>query len=108
MYFDIEPKRRLEDFYNMEDELRAFIDSIARYSRYRLIVVKGLRRYGKTSLVFTELSLIKIRNHIFIDCRLLPPNLCRHISQTATQGQGPGIPKAGLRAGRGRCGSRAS
>jgi len=67
VYFTLEPKRKKEDFYNMEEELHTFVDSL---DRFRLIIVKGLRRYGKTSLIHTGLNLAKV-DHLFIDCRLL-------------------------------------
>lgn len=71
MFFDVEPKRRLEDFYDAEEELEAYVDALR---TERLVVVKGLRRYGKTSLVLTGLSTLKDERHIFVDCRLLPAN----------------------------------
>lgn len=36
-YFNIELKRRIEDFYNMEKEFKDFINSL---DKYRLILVK--------------------------------------------------------------------
>ena len=68
VYFTLEPKKKKEDFFNMEEELYTFVNSL---DKFRLIVVKGLRRYGKTSLIHTGLNLAKV-DHLFIDCRLLP------------------------------------
>ena len=68
VYFTLEPKKKKEDFFNMEEELCTFVKSL---DKFRLIVVKGLRRYGKTSLIHTGLNLAKV-DHLFIDCRLLP------------------------------------
>ena len=71
MYFDPEPKSRLEDFFNMEEELRAFMNFL---KGEKLIVVTGLRRYGKTSLILTGLNASKL-DYIFLDCRLLPSGM---------------------------------
>lgn len=54
MYFDPAPKTRREDLYDFEEELRAFMEAIN--GSDRLILVTGLRRTGKTSLVFTGLN----------------------------------------------------
>jgi hypothetical protein len=53
VYFTLEPKRKKEDFYDVEEELDALVDSL---NKFRLIVVKGLRRRGKTSLILTGLN----------------------------------------------------
>lgn len=71
MYFDPEPKSRIEDFFNMEDELKTFIESV---KREKLIVVTGFRRYGKTSLILTGLNVSGL-NYLFLDCRLLPSGM---------------------------------
>lgn len=70
-YFKIELKRRKEEFFNMENELNQFIRSL---KDNKLIVVSGLRRYGKTSLILTGLNEAKA-DYIFIDCRLLPSGM---------------------------------
>jgi AAA+ ATPase superfamily predicted ATPase len=57
-YFTLEPKRRREDFYDMEDELNDFVSSL---SKFRFIVVRGLRRYGKTSLILTGLNAADVK-----------------------------------------------
>lgn len=67
-YFSPEPKSNIEDFFNMEEELQLFLEAL-KYGRF--IVVSGLRRYGKTSLILTGLSKAR-QAYIFIDCRLLP------------------------------------
>ncbi|MCS7366631.1 MAG: ATP-binding protein [archaeon YNP-WB-062] len=67
VYFTLEPKRRREDFYDMEDELNDFVNSLG---RFRFIIVEGLRRYGKTSLILTGLNVANVR-YLFLDCRLL-------------------------------------
>lgn len=55
MYFDEEPKHSPEDFYNRESELKEFLDSV-RAGR-KLILILGLRRTGKTSLLNVGLAL---------------------------------------------------
>lgn len=67
-YFDPEPKKRREGFYDMEEELEGFVKAV---ERDKLIVVKGLRRYGETSLIPTGLNSVGAR-YVLIDCRLLP------------------------------------
>ncbi len=71
MYFDPEPKTRREDLFNMETELRELSDGI---KHGKLVIVTGLRRYGKTSLILTYLNEEKLDN-IFLDCRLLPSGM---------------------------------
>ncbi|MEM1550041.1 MAG: ATP-binding protein [Candidatus Methanomethylicia archaeon] len=71
MYFDPKPKDRIEDFFDMEDELKAFIESV---KKEKLIVVTGFRRYGKTSLILTGLNVSGL-NYLFLDCRLLPSGM---------------------------------
>jgi len=71
MYFDPEPKEKKEDLYNFEEEYKKLHDSIE--NRERIIVIKGVRRTGKTSLmkvVYNELKCPKM----FIDGRITPPN----------------------------------
>lgn len=52
----------------MNEELTEFINSVR---KFKLIIVKGLRRYGKTSLILTGLEEAR-EKYLFIDCRLLP------------------------------------
>lgn len=68
MYFDPEPKRRKDDFFNMEREMESFLRAL---SSSKLIIVTGLRRYGKTSLILTGLNEAGV-DYVFLDCRLLP------------------------------------
>jgi len=70
MYFDPEPKEKKEDLYNFEGEYRELHNSIKKGER--IIVIKGIRRMGKTSLmkvVYNELKYPKI----FIDGRVILP-----------------------------------
>ncbi len=68
-YFDLRPKSRLEDFYDRRRELNELRLGIER--REPLILVLGLRRYGKTSLVLTCMEEYRIP-YIYVNCRLLP------------------------------------
>lgn len=70
MYFDPEPKSKREDLYNFEKEYDELRNAIKRNER--IIVIKGVRRTGKTSLmkvVYNELENPKT----FIDGRIIPP-----------------------------------
>jgi len=57
LYFDPAPKTKRKDLYNFDEELRKFIEAIK--GSDRLILVTGLRRTGKTSLVFTGLNMCR-------------------------------------------------
>lgn len=54
MYFDERPKQTKEDLYDFESESRAFFAAIER--RDPLVILVGLRRTGKTSLLLTTLN----------------------------------------------------
>jgi AAA+ ATPase superfamily predicted ATPase len=69
MYFDTKPKSSLEDFFNYKTELECFVNLLGD-SDVRMIVVKGLRRTGKTSLIEVGLN-VHGKKHIFIDARSL-------------------------------------
>jgi predicted AAA+ superfamily ATPase len=49
MYFDEAPKSRLEDLYDFETQVEQLRSAIRR--RNRMMVILGLRRTGKTSLL---------------------------------------------------------
>jgi len=51
--FSVEPKESLQDLFDREDEVRKLREGL---SRERLILVLGLRRIGKSSLVLATLS----------------------------------------------------
>ncbi len=70
-YFDPEPKRRREDFFDMEREVEELRKGL---KVSKLVVVSGLRRYGKTSLILTTLNDMGI-DYVFVDCRLLPSGM---------------------------------
>ncbi len=69
-YFDPKPKTCKADLYNREVELSKLINFL-KFSP--LILILGLRRTGKTSLLYTALNESKMPNIIF-DCRELPGN----------------------------------
>jgi AAA+ ATPase superfamily predicted ATPase len=71
MYFSLEVKTRKEDFFDMENELETFKKELLEPNT-RMIVIKGLRRTGKSSLMRVVLNEIKLP-HIFIDLRLGVP-----------------------------------
>ncbi len=50
MYFSLEVKSRREDFYDMESELERLKKEL-KDSLTRMIVIKGIRRVGKSSLL---------------------------------------------------------
>ena len=69
--FDPRPKSSLRDFFDREGELREFVESV---KASPLTLVLGLRRYGKTSLILTGLSMDRIK-YIYLDCRALPSGM---------------------------------
>ncbi len=70
-FFDPRPKDRLEDFFDRERELGLFWRSVRSSP---LTLVLGLRRYGKTSLIFTGLNVLGVR-YVYLDCRALPAGM---------------------------------
>ncbi len=65
--FDPRPKSRREDLYDREEELRTLLDCIKR--REPLVLVLGLRRTGKTSLLRVGLAEAGVPGAI-VDCRV--------------------------------------
>jgi len=57
MLFDPEPKKRIEDFYDRELELREVLKSL---QQEKLIVIQGMRRLGKSSLLNVALTQSKL------------------------------------------------
>lgn len=70
MYFDINPKTRKEDLFGMSYQLELLKKYLSDDS-IRMIVIKGLRRTGKTSLLNVTLNEISIIN-VKIDVREAP------------------------------------
>ena len=64
MLFSEKPKTRLEDFFNRRDELKQFSTLVERSP----VVVKGVRRIGKSSLIRVGLSLLE-QPYIYLDLR---------------------------------------
>lgn len=69
MLFDVTPKEKLSDFFDYRVELDELIQWI-KDKQTKMIVIRGLRRTGKSSLVRVALSEAKVKN-IFIDAREL-------------------------------------
>lgn len=68
MYFDERPKSTKKDLYNMREELDELLAAINR--KDPLVVIAGVRRVGKTSLLQTAISEIRAPSIIF-DLRTL-------------------------------------
>ncbi len=67
VYFDERPKERVEDLYDRERELGLLIESIR--GGKPLVLLLGLRRTGKTSLLKVALNVLGVPS-IVIDCRV--------------------------------------
>ena len=67
MLFDLKPKTSKVDLFDFDDEFNR-LSSLIRDRLTRLIVVRGLRRTGKTSLILTTLNELNVP-YIFIDVR---------------------------------------
>ena len=70
MYFDIRPKTKKEDLFSMDYQLELLKKYLLDES-VRMIVIKGLRRTGKTSLLNVALNEANIKS-IKIDVRETP------------------------------------
>ena len=71
VYFDERPKENISDFYDREHELKELVTYIT--NGKPLILVLGLRRTGKTSLLKVALNISKLP-YILIDCRIFEEN----------------------------------
>lgn len=71
MYFDTRPKRRREDLYDRETELKEFERSLN--SGNPLTVITGVRRLGKTSLLMVGLNELRLP-YVLVDFRGVNPN----------------------------------
>ncbi len=65
MLFDLEPKSRREDLYDFKAELRNLVNGII---NDKIIVIRGLRRTGKTSLMRVALNEVGYP-YIYLDVR---------------------------------------
>ena len=73
MYFDPRPKKKKDDLFNREAELKKFSDALT-YAP--MIIITGLRRSGKTS--FMNVALAESQHpYISLDLRGLPYNPSR-------------------------------
>jgi len=78
MYFEMSPKKEKKDLFDFEEEQRQLLKAIN--GIHKLIVIQGLRRTGKTSLmkvIFNEIGDFKI----YIDAREIPGNSSRAIHE---------------------------
>ncbi len=66
MYFSVEPKEKKENIFNLKKEYEELKNALT--GPHRLIVIKGVRRIGKTSLMNSIYKEIKGKK-IFIDTR---------------------------------------
>ncbi|GAB6945624.1 AAA family ATPase [Vulcanisaeta sp. JCM 14467] len=65
MLFDIRIKESLKDLFDRDDEVRRLRDSL----NEPLIIVFGLRRVGKSSLIKAVLNEYAPNNYFYIDLR---------------------------------------
>lgn len=68
MFFDERPKQRKKDLYDFDPELKSLRTAVKR--RVPLVVLVGLRRTGKTSLLLTGLNEISVPS-VVLDLRSL-------------------------------------
>ncbi|MBO3841666.1 MAG: ATP-binding protein [Candidatus Brockarchaeota archaeon] len=68
MLFDLKPKERKRDLFGREQELQSFLDAIQK--QVSLILLLGVRRIGKTSLLKVGLEECNAP-HIYFDLRIL-------------------------------------
>lgn len=69
MLFDLKPKEDIKDFFGYREELRILINHL-KDKNTRIILVRGLRRTGKSSLTRVALREAKVKS-IIIDAREL-------------------------------------
>lgn len=65
MLFSVEPKHKASDLFNREKEIKNLTESA---EKDKIIILYGLRRIGKTSLLKTYLNTTDHYN-VFMDCR---------------------------------------
>ena len=69
MLFDLRPKEETKDFFNYKEELDFFVNHLKDKKR-RMIVIRGLRRTGKSSLLRVGLNKARVK-FVLIDVREL-------------------------------------
>jgi len=82
-YFNPEPKKRREDFFDMEYEWSALDRAL---KKGKMVVVTGLRRYGKTSLIMTYMNESR-KKYVYLNCRLLPPAVSLNSFRALLEGE---------------------
>jgi AAA+ ATPase superfamily predicted ATPase len=102
MYFDEAPKSRLEDLYDFERQVEQLRAAIRR--RNRMIVILGLRRTGKTSLLQSCLNAERIP-YLLLDGRVFAgrpvityEELLRHFETSLNRALGDSLPRKFLNA----------
>jgi len=74
LLFSTEPKTSLDELFDREVEIERFRSGL----NERLILVLGIRRVGKSSLVLSVLNSLGI-DYVFIDVRKLYDNVSRKV-----------------------------
>jgi len=69
MLFDLKPKEKIKDFFNYKEELGAFVGCLTNKST-RMVVIRGLRRTGKSSLLKVGLNKCGVK-FVMVDAREL-------------------------------------
>ncbi|MGB9719468.1 MAG: AAA family ATPase [Candidatus Anstonellales archaeon] len=69
MLFDLKPKERVRDFFNYKEELNSLVNYLKDRTT-RLVVLRGLRRTGKSSLLRVALNRTGLK-YVLIDAREL-------------------------------------
>jgi hypothetical protein len=69
MFFSLKPKESIEEFFNYREELQFFLNFLKDKEK-RMLVIKGLRRTGKSSLLKVGLREAKVK-FVLIDTREL-------------------------------------
>lgn len=74
MLFSTEPKDSINDLFDREAE----IEKLKRSLNERMIVVLGLKRTGKSSLVLSTLNSLKV-NYVFVDVRKIYDDVSKKV-----------------------------
>lgn len=87
MYFRLGVKTRREEFFNFEEQLKTFLREL-KLPDTRMIVIKGIRRTGKSSLLRVGLELSNLP-YVIIDVRslgyLTPDNFYDMFAEALTE-----------------------
>ncbi|BDB99651.1 ATP-binding protein [Saccharolobus caldissimus] len=74
MLFSTEPKDSINDLFDRETE----IEKLKRSLNERMIVILGLKRTGKSSLVLSTLNSLNI-NYVFVDVRKIYDDISKKV-----------------------------